>query len=70
MIIFICKKEVNKEQEKNQAKLDETEKKLKETQNLQERLIKSNKRMSSSLVGKGNESKRKRQDISTVSKMV
>ena len=40
----------------------------KETQNLQERLVKSNKRMSSALVGKENESKHKRQDISTVSR--
>lgn len=60
-------KKVMEEQEKTQSELEETKKKLKEVQNLQGRLIKSNKRMSSALAGE-NESKRKRQDISSVSK--
>ena len=57
-----------KKQEETQAELEETKKKLREIQNVQARLIKSNKRMSSALASESGELKRKRLDISSVSR--
>ena len=50
-----------------QAQLEDTRQKLKEIQNSQNQIIKSNKRMSSVLANSGSQSKRKRQDISELS---
>ena len=51
-----------------QTQLEGTKQKLKEVQNIQSQLIKSNKRMSSSLANSGSEPKRKRQDIIDLSR--
>ena len=51
-----------------QAQLEDTRQKLKETQNSQNQIIKSNKRMSSVLTNSGSQSKRKRQDILELSR--
>ena len=48
-----------KKQEETQAELEETKKKLREIQNVQAQLIKSNKSMSSVLASESGESKRK-----------
>ena len=50
-----------------QAQLEDTKQKLKEIQNSQNQIIKSNKRMSSVLANSGSQSKRKRQDFSKLS---
>ena len=55
-------------QEETQTELEATKKKLKEIQNCQAKLIKSNKRMSCALASESGESKRKRLDISSVSR--
>ena len=51
-----------------QAQLEDTRQKLKEIQNSQNQIIKSNKRMSSVLANSGSQSKCKRQDISELSR--
>ena len=51
-----------------QTQLEGTKQKLKEIQNVQSQMVKSNKRMASALTNPGSKAKRKRQEISKLSR--